>query len=169
MKIDMGEILKNKRIESAYSVKEVSDALVAKGFKASNSTIYSWENNNSQPTPDAMFFLCNMYGIDNVLKTFGYDGKDENGNIAPTLNELGLIEKYRDLDNHGKEMIDVVLTKEHERWEEEQYQKKLNNNKIVDMPKNEHKSVNAAHARTDIEITDEMKQHDDDIMDDKNF
>lgn len=43
------------------------------------------------------------------------------------------------------------------------------NGTVVDMPKNEHKSVNAAHARTDIEITDEMKQHDDDIMDDKNF
>lgn len=28
---------------------------------------------------------------------------------------------------------------------------------------------NAAHERTDIEITDEMKKHDDDIMDDENF
>lgn len=29
--------------------------------------------------------------------------------------------------------------------------------------------VNAAHERTDIEITDEMRKHDDDIMDDDNF
>lgn len=29
--------------------------------------------------------------------------------------------------------------------------------------------VNAAHERTDIEITDEMRKHDDDIMDDENF
>ena len=30
-------------------------------------------------------------------------------------------------------------------------------------------TVQAAHGRTDIKVTDEMSQHDDDIMDDKNF
>ena len=30
-------------------------------------------------------------------------------------------------------------------------------------------AVQAAHERTDIEVTDEMRQHDDDIMDDENF
>lgn len=29
--------------------------------------------------------------------------------------------------------------------------------------------INAAHARTDIDVTDEMIKHDDDIMDDENF
>lgn len=29
--------------------------------------------------------------------------------------------------------------------------------------------VNAAHARTDIEVTEEMIKHDDDIMDDDDF
>lgn len=29
--------------------------------------------------------------------------------------------------------------------------------------------LNAAHERTDIEVTDEMRQHDEDIMDDENF
>jgi len=29
--------------------------------------------------------------------------------------------------------------------------------------------LNAAHERTDIEVTDEMRKHDDDIMDDENF
>ena len=29
--------------------------------------------------------------------------------------------------------------------------------------------LDAAHARTDTEITEEMNQHDDDIMDDENF
>ena len=33
----------------------------------------------------------------------------------------------------------------------------------------EHLKVNAAHERTDIEVTDEMRQHDDDIMNDENF
>lgn len=34
---------------------------------------------------------------------------------------------------------------------------------------NDYLRVNAAHERTDIEVTDEMKKHDDDIMNDENF
>ena len=30
-------------------------------------------------------------------------------------------------------------------------------------------TVQAAHERTDIDVTDEMRQHDDDIMNDENF
>ena len=33
----------------------------------------------------------------------------------------------------------------------------------------DHLTVNAAHARNDVEATDEMQQHDEDIMDDENF
>lgn len=40
------------------------------------------------------------------------------------------------------------------------YQKKGENTHIL---------VNAAHARTDIEVTEEMKKHDDDIMNDEDF
>jgi transcriptional regulator with XRE-family HTH domain len=34
---------------------------------------------------------------------------------------------------------------------------------------NENQLLNAAHERTDIEVTDEMRKHDDDIMDDEDF
>ena len=35
-------------------------------------TIYSWENGNSQPTPDALLVMCRAYGVEDVLGTFGY-------------------------------------------------------------------------------------------------
>lgn len=38
------------------------------------------------------------------------------------------------------------------------------NGNIEELPE-----LNAAHERTDIEVTDEMRKHDDDIMDDDNF
>lgn len=37
------------------------------------------------------------------------------------------------------------------------------------VPTEDYLSLNAAHERTDIAVTDEMRQHDDSIMDDKNF
>lgn len=74
---DIGKTLKQCRNTAGISVKEISDLLTAKGFKASESTIYSWENNNSQPTPGALLVMCKAYGVSDVLDTFGYGSSTE--------------------------------------------------------------------------------------------
>lgn len=112
---NIGKILKESRISSGISVKEISELLINKGYKASESTIYSWENENSQPTPGAFLVMCSAYGITNVLTTFGFDGYNEDGSIRLNINEINVIEKYRALDPHGKEMVDFTLLKEWER------------------------------------------------------
>ena len=45
----------------------------------------------------------------------------------------------------------------------------IQKNLLVNQQMAEDLTVQAAHGRTDIEVTDKMNQHDDDIMDDKNF
>lgn len=119
MPYDIGKKLKEYRNKSKMTVKEISVLLSQKGFKASESTIYSWENGNSQPTPGALLTMCEAYGITNVLEAFGYDGYKPDGSIQPNIDEIDMIEKYRILDNHGKEMVDFTLDKEHERCIEE--------------------------------------------------
>lgn len=115
MNKSIGKILKESRISSGTSVKEISDLLVNKGYKASESTIYSWENENSQPTPGAFLVMCDAYGIKNVLTTFGYNGYNKDGSLQLNMKEVDIVEKYRDLDPHGKEMVDFTLQKEWER------------------------------------------------------
>lgn len=44
MAYDIGEVLKKCRNNAKMSVKQISDVLTQKGYKASESTIYSWEN-----------------------------------------------------------------------------------------------------------------------------
>lgn len=84
------------------SVKEVSDILTEKGFKASEKTIYSWEGGNSQPTPDALLIMCKLYGITDVLAEFGYIQKTDtiaahkNGETF-TPEEIQKIEEYKKL------------------------------------------------------------------------
>lgn len=82
MKSSIGEILKKCRLESGKSVKDISDLLISKGFKASEKTIYSWESGNSQPTPDALLIMCKAYGISDVLNTFGYAEPSEPTTLA---------------------------------------------------------------------------------------
>lgn len=108
MKKAIGETLKKCRLESGISVKEISDFLVSKGFKASEKTIYSWESGNSQPSPDALLIMCKSYGITDVLGTFGYSDeepiKEEPITLAAhfegdsfTNEELNKIEEYKKL------------------------------------------------------------------------
>lgn len=153
---DIGKTLKECRVAAKMSVKEISDLLTLKGYKASESTIYSWENGNSQPTPGALLTMCKTYGVDDVLTVFGYDGYKDDGSLMLSMYEIEIVEKYRDLDSHGKEMVDFTLKKE---WE-----RSINQSKVTELPS--YLMANAAHERTDIEVTNEMKKHDDDIMND---
>ena len=109
MPYEFGKILKGLRNQSGLSVKQVSSELTKKGIKASDSTIYSWENDNSQPTPGAFLMLCEMYGVKDILKTFGYDSTAGEADILPTLQELKLVERYRLLDDRDKGVVRSVL------------------------------------------------------------
>ena len=112
MPYEIGQILKTYRNKANVTAKDISDILTQKGFKASESTIYSWENGNSQPTPGALLEMCSVYKIENILDAFGYDGYNEDGSISLNMKETEIIEKYRDLDEHGKETVDFVLERE---------------------------------------------------------
>lgn len=114
MAYDVGEVLKKCRNNSKMSVKQISDILTQKGYKASESTIYSWENGNSQPTPGALLIMCQEYGVSDILSTFGYDGYNDDGSIQLNLQEIELIEKYRTLDQRGQATVSYILNREAE-------------------------------------------------------
>ena len=84
MKSTVGETLRKCRVASGKSVREMSELLTSNGFKASEKTIYSWENGNSQPNPDALLVMCQAYGVKDVLGTFGYAPE------KPILTEMNL-------------------------------------------------------------------------------
>jgi len=100
MAFDGGK-LRQARIAANVTVKDISTLLVSKGIKAAPATIYSWENNNSQPTPDALCYMCNCYGITDPLTYFGYRGYMENDDQS----ENRLLCTYRELNEEGQEKL----------------------------------------------------------------
>jgi len=112
MAYNIGNILKKYRVDSGMSVKTISDILTNKGFKASEKTIYSWENGNSSPTPEALLEMCTLYGVSNILEAFGYDGYKSNGSLQLNIHEIDLIEKFRRLDKYSKEIVTFIVEKE---------------------------------------------------------
>lgn len=140
--------LKELRLRAGFSQKQVYEH-----FNIPQSTFSSWEVGKSEPSGDMLLKLCEYYDCD-MLKEFS-----ETDNSGITYEELEIIKKYRDLDDHGREMVDFTLEKEYERSKALEEQ---NGNNIVDMPS--HLEVNAAHPSHG-DFTDEERQEDEDMLD----
>lgn len=151
-KEEIGSVLKGLRIDNGKTQKEVAEIL-----GRTQQIIGHWETGYSQPDANTLFKLCEIYGT-TVDEAFGF--KKEK--LLVTKKDIEILRKYHDLDPHGREMVDFTLGKEYERSKVLEEQK---SNKFVEMPSHR-EALNAAHERTDIEVTEEMKQHDDDIMKD---
>jgi transcriptional regulator with XRE-family HTH domain len=150
MKKDFAKTLKELRLKAGYTQKQVYEML-----NIPQSTFSSWEIGKAEPSASMTLKLCEIYHVDDILAAFGYDGYNDDGSIQLNLKEQNTIEKYRDLDDHGREMVDFTLEKE---WE-----RSISLKKVISYNQ---PLLNAAHERTDIEVTDEMRQHDNDIMND---
>lgn len=79
------------------SVQDVADKLASHGNPVSTKSIYSWETGQTQPSADTLMYLCELYKIDDVLETFGYQNTSEEKSIKDTLTdeELALIIAFR--------------------------------------------------------------------------
>ena len=125
--------------------------------------ISNYENDVSSPKEPILFKIIESLDCDaNYLFQDSVKIKTQQNDV--TLAEYDHIKKYRDLDGHGKEMVDFTLTKE---WERSTAEKK--NNKIIPLaaPAASALDPNAAHAILGSSKADQ--KHDDDIMDDENF
>lgn len=110
MEKNFSETLKQLRIDAGYTQKQVYEMI-----GVPQSTFSSWEVGKSEPSADVLLRLCRIYGVNDIFSAFGYDGYNDDGSICLNMNEIEIIEKYRDLDDHGREMVDFTLNKEHER------------------------------------------------------
>lgn len=160
-----------------YLVSQLKKGRLDKGLKQSdvskktgikNTTLSNYENGVTEPDMDTFLALCELYELDFVSlmeEAYGIKVPGKNFHIKPS--EMELLKRYNDLDPHGKEMVDFTLEKEYERSVAEK--KKTDN--IVPMTVKETSTyeVNAAHADDYMSAPDELKQLEEDIMDDENF
>lgn len=116
-KKSFGETLRSLRERQKLSVKTVIEELKKYGQDITDKTLYSYENDKRAASADMLLALCQIYNCNNILETFAGIKPDYS---IPDDFEWKMIEKYRSLDSHGKEMVDLVLKKEYERWENEQ-------------------------------------------------
>lgn len=140
----IGQRIKQRRLELNLTVDELANKL-----KKNRATIYRYEKDDIKDMPTTV-----LEPLANALETtpaylMGWNDPALHNISEVSSKEESIINKYRAIDNDGKKVVDTVLDREYER---------------ATLP-----MLKAAHERTDIEVTDEMKQHDEDIMNDENF
>lgn len=146
-----------KRIKEARECLGMTQNELADLVGVTGSAITNYEKETSHPKESVMYKLFDALQVDaNYLFQDVVNIPKKVNDV--TFTEFEHIKKYRALDAHGKEMVDFTLEKE---WERSKALQDANNN-IVDIP--EYLIVKAAHKRTDIDATEEMHKHDDDIM-----
>lgn len=107
----VSSLIKSKRKELNYSVKDVVNKLSKRGIDVSEKTVYGWESGHRQPDADTFLILCDIYQIANLSDEIS--SSEENEIIS--TNEQEVIKKYRALDEHGKMLVDNILNLEYKR------------------------------------------------------
>lgn len=74
---NFSRVLKYYRKLNHLSVSDVSNIFHERGSEIATKTIYGWESGQSQPSADCLMFLCELYHIENILETFGYQTSED--------------------------------------------------------------------------------------------
>lgn len=152
--MSFGSRLKEKR-----EALNITQPQLAEMLGVSKGAIGNWETDVNSPRATLLYDLFDILHCDaNFL--FQDEMRELKYKDKATPSEFeNIIKKYRDLDDHGKEMVDFTLEKE---WERSISIQQTTN--IVNI--SERTELAAAHVRTDITPTPEGQAHDNAIMDD---
>lgn len=185
--MSLGSRIKERREQLNLSRNELAERI-----GVTSSAIANYENEISSPKIELMYKLFNALGCDaNYLHQDDMNALVYENAATPEEFE-NIVKKYRDLDPHGKKMVDFTLNEEWERSTaiaKENAEKEKENlvsiskytkegegeNNTVEFseeftPTKDYLLPNAAHTDESLtKITEEMIQAEEDIMDDKNF
>lgn len=155
--------IKDRMKEARLNKKMTQEQLAAK-VGIAKSTLAGYETGIREPSIETLGRIMIALDID-----ANYLWQDETDfPIKVSYNEMQHIKKYRDLDDHGTDMVDTVLSKE---WERSKAEKEKEQSQQISQPapvsiapeaEPEHLRVQAAHAIDG--ASEEDNQHDDDLM-----
>lgn len=153
--MDFGERLIKVRKEHGYTREALAQSL-----KISKYTLRNYELGATEPGHTFLKQISDFFHVSIDYLMGLTDEPDILEDFGLNASERSMIGKYRNLDDHGKTIVNIVLEEEHKRWQKE-------HSSLKNFPKAtsfQQPILHASHERTDIEVTEEMRKHDDNIM-----
>ena len=102
----VGEQIKKYRNIKGMTQQDIADAL----GESSGRVIYNWEKGIGRPDCDKLARLCDLLEV-SADELIGCKSMAQ----RPTATEWNTIQKYRALDEHGKEIVDYLIDSEYKR------------------------------------------------------
>jgi transcriptional regulator with XRE-family HTH domain len=102
----IGEQIKKYRNIKGMTQQDIADAL----GESSGRVIYNWEKGIGRPDCDKLAKLCDLLGV-SADELIGCKSMAQ----RPTATEWMTLQKYRALDEHGKEVVDYLIDSEYKR------------------------------------------------------
>ena len=102
----VGEQIKKYRNIKGMTQQDIADAL----GESSGRVIYNWEKGIGRPDCDKLARLCDLLEV-SADELIGCKSMAQ----RPTATEWNTIQKYRALDEHGKEVVDYLIDSEYKR------------------------------------------------------
>lgn len=152
--MSIGTRIKEQRLSLKLTQEELANRI-----GATKGAIANYENGVSSPKLDLMYKLFDALDCD--ANYLFQDEMNDLKDVALSASERIMIHNYRELDAHGREMVDFTLQKE---WERSLECSKNNVINIVDNDKSEPYITTKAANSID-NATPEQNKHDDNIMD----
>lgn len=143
----------------------ITQPQLAKMLNVSQSAIGSWETDVNSPRATLLYDLFDILHCDANYLFQDETRKLYEDSASPEEFE-NIIKKYRDLDDHGQAIVNMVLEEEHKRCKKGNTSTENISEKTAEFPR---QITKAAHARTDIEHTPEGKAHDDALMENDEY
>ena len=150
--------LKERREQLGLTQSEVASLLgITPG------AVGNYENGVSTPKADILFKVFDALKCDaNYLFQDEMNERSQEDAATP-LEMEHLVKKYRDLDEHGKKMVDFTLKEEYERSVAEK--KKSDNSVPMAVKESSDYELNAAHADDYMGAPDELKTAEEKMLD----
>lgn len=98
--------IKEYRLKKGMTQQELAEAL----GESSGRVIYHWEKGSGRPDCEKIAKLCDLLDV-SADELIGCKVMHH----RPTATEWSMIQKYRALDEHGKEVVDYLIEIEHKR------------------------------------------------------
>jgi len=102
----IGSRIKEYRLQKGMTQQDIADAL----GESSGRVIYNWEKGIGRPDCDKLARLCDLLGV-SADELIGCKSMAQ----RPTATEWTTLQKYRALDEHGKEVVDYLIYSEYKR------------------------------------------------------
>ena len=102
----IGDRIKEYRLIRGMTQQDIADAL----DESSGRVIYNWEKGTGRPACDKLAKLCDLLGV-SADELIGCKSMAQ----RPTATEWNTLQKYRALDEHGKEVVDYLIDREYKR------------------------------------------------------